>query len=396
MTFLMPSQTQQSQAASSQDFTGKADQHVPTFNNVQSEYKEFKRRCDIYAAKMKIAKRSNETVYNIMTLLTGRAWDCVEDLQVSDLAKENAYDVVMDRLDKAFKYEALTELPQDFENFFIKMQRKAGQTVQDFETEYLHLERKLINLHKIDIPEKIRAWWFLRRAGLTREQRQLILTQLGESNLTLDRAMKAMNFIIGQDSKLDGGRQPRHYGGNYKAISYAADDQEGYDDDEVYWNEEEDEQDQVDWSEEYYDQTYAATDEPDHDDAYDVHEYDDVFASYVEAKSQLNRMRTSRGYYPVVAMVQGPVVGGSERKGPSKGKVVENPRASMVEERVEAVLPRKAVRSIELKMHLVVKFVFVVEDLAIGPGIALFSLEPVRRRERLMMISRISKWWQRW
>lgn len=317
----MPPQAQQSQAAGSQDFTGKADQHVPTFSNVQSEYKEFRRRCDIYAAKMKIAKRSNETVYNIMTLLTGRAWDCVEDLQVSDLAKENAYDVVMDRLDKAFKYEALTELPQDFENFFINMQRKAGQTVQDFETEYLHVERKLINIHKIDIPEKIRAWWFLRRSGLTREQRQLVLTQLGEGNLTLDRAMKAVNFIIGQDSKLDGGRQPRHHQhGSYKAVSYAADEQGGDDDDDVWWNEEEDEQDQVDWSEDYYDQTYAANDDPDHDDAFDVQEYDDVFASYVEAKSQLNRMRTSRGYYPVVAMVRGPVVGGGDRKPPSKGK----------------------------------------------------------------------------
>ena len=198
----------------------------------------------------------------------------------------------MDRLDKAFKYEALTELPQDFENFFIKMHRKAGQTVQDFETEYLHVERKLINIHKIDIPEKIRAWWFLRRSGLTREQRQLVLTQLGEGNLTLDRAMKAVNFIIGQDSKLDGRRQPRHHHGSYKAVSYAADEQGGEDDDDdddeddddddddddVWWNEEEDEQDQVDWSEDYYDQTSAATDDPDHDDAFDVQEYDDVFA----------------------------------------------------------------------------------------------------------------------
>ena len=57
-------------------------------------------------------------------------------------------------------------------------------------------------VHKIELPEKIRAWWFLRRSGLTRDQRQL--TQLGDSNLTLDKAIKAMNFIIGQDSKVDG------------------------------------------------------------------------------------------------------------------------------------------------------------------------------------------------
>ena len=318
----MPPQTAQSSVAQQADFTGKADQHVPTFSGVQSEYKEYRRRCDIYAAKMKIAKRASETVYNIVTLLQGRAWDCVEDLQVSDLAKENAYDVVMERLDKAFKYESLTELPQDFENFFIKMQRKSGQTVQDFETEYLHLERKLTNIHKIDLPEKIRAWWFLRRSGLTREQRQLVLTQLGETNLSLDRAMKAVNFIIGQDSKLDGERHFRKSNTSYKAVSYAAEeDVIDNEDDEVWWNEDEDGLDNyVDWSEEYYDPTYAAVDEPELENIYDVSEYDDVFASYVEAKSQLNRMRTSRGYYPVVAMVQGPVSGGGDRKGSSKGK----------------------------------------------------------------------------
>lgn len=54
-------------------YTGKADNYVPTFSGKQSDYREFKRRCDIYAAKMKLAKRENETVYNLVTLLTGRA-----------------------------------------------------------------------------------------------------------------------------------------------------------------------------------------------------------------------------------------------------------------------------------------------------------------------------------
>ena len=44
------------------------------------------------------------------------------------------------------------------------------------------------------------------------DQRQLILTQLGDSNLTLDKAIKAMNFIIGQDSKVDGASSTRNKG----------------------------------------------------------------------------------------------------------------------------------------------------------------------------------------
>lgn len=60
-------------------YTAKADSYVPTFSGRQSDYREFKRRCELYAAKMKIAKRETETVFNIVTLLTGRAWDCVDD-----------------------------------------------------------------------------------------------------------------------------------------------------------------------------------------------------------------------------------------------------------------------------------------------------------------------------
>eukprot|EP00435_Cladocopium_sp_Y103_P033140 s4100_g8.t1 len=125
-------------SAGDETFTGKADSFVPTFFGKQSDYKEFRRRCDIYAAKMRLAKRENETVFNIVTLLKGQAWDCLEDLGIEDLAKETAYKTVFDRLDKFFKFDPLTELPSpsDFEAYFIKLQRKTGQTVQQYQTEY--------------------------------------------------------------------------------------------------------------------------------------------------------------------------------------------------------------------------------------------------------------------
>ena len=313
--------TSPSEASASTDFTGKADQHVPTFSGKQSDYKEFRRRCDIYAAKMKIAKRQNETVFNLVTLMSGQAWDCVEDMTVDDFAKDNAYDLVMARLDRAFQYEAMTELPQDFENYFVKMQRKAIQTLQEYQAEYLHIERRLTSVHKIDLPEKIRSWWFLRRSGLTKEQRQLVLTQLGESNLNLDKMMKAMNFIIGQDSKLDN-RWARASSSSYKSAAYAVEeDDEHYGDfdyeDEVFYGDDY-EEDAVDWNEDYYEPAY--TTEETAENLYDVAEYDDIFASYIEAKSQLNRMRTSRGFYPVVAMVQNPGESSGGPMQPRKGK----------------------------------------------------------------------------
>ena len=217
----------------------------------------------------------------------------------------------------------MTELPSDFESYFVKMQRRNSQTLQEYQAEYLHTERRLTMVHKIELPEKIRAWWFLRRSGLTRDQRQLILTQLGDSNLTLDKAIKAMNFIIGQDSKVDGASSRWNKGStSYKTNAYLAEDDEAWCDDEVYleWDDYEAEGNEVlDGDETYY--YDAENDTSPIDNAFNVDEYDDVFASYIDAKNHLNRMRTSRGFYPVVAMVQQPPLRDGGKGGKSKARV---------------------------------------------------------------------------
>lgn len=69
------------------------------------------------------------------------------------------------RLDSGFRYDPLTELPDDFETFFVKLQRKGGQTLQDYMTDFTKAERRLKNSHQVDLPEKVKAWWFLRKAG---------------------------------------------------------------------------------------------------------------------------------------------------------------------------------------------------------------------------------------
>ena len=75
--------------------------------------------------------------------------------------------------------------------------------LQDYQGEFTKVERKLQATHSVKLPEKVRTWWFLRRSGVSREQRQLILTHVGAENLDVDRVQKAMNFILGQDSKPD-------------------------------------------------------------------------------------------------------------------------------------------------------------------------------------------------
>ena len=302
--------------------TGKADQYVPVFDNSQRSYKEFRKRCELYRVKMELAGRKQETIFNIVTLLTGKAWDMIDDLSTETLQSEGGYNAVFERLDRGFKYEPLTELPEDFETFFVKLSRKPSQTLQEYAAEFSRAERQLRVTHSVTLPEKVLSWWYLRRSGIGREQRQLVLTNVGADNLSLENVQKAMNFILGQDSRLE----PR-WGKSKTDVFYhdelPADEYDPTSDDweQVYWQD--DDGSGAPWpdqDEDYYDNDAAPAEE----DIFDVDEFDNVFASYTDAKAKLNNMRVSRGFYPVVALVdrgnnQGPRPGGAG-KGRGKGK----------------------------------------------------------------------------
>ena len=62
--------------------------------------------------------RGSEVVYNQVTMLTGKAWDLVEDMTMEQMSAAGAYEEVFKRLDSGFRYDPPTELPDDFEQFF--------------------------------------------------------------------------------------------------------------------------------------------------------------------------------------------------------------------------------------------------------------------------------------
>ena len=107
--------------------TARLDNYVPTFNNVQKDYREYRKRAEIYKKKMDLGNRGSEVVYNLVTMLTGKAWDLVEDMSMEQMPAAGAYDEVFRRLDGGFRYDPLTELPDDFEQFCMKLQRRNNQ-----------------------------------------------------------------------------------------------------------------------------------------------------------------------------------------------------------------------------------------------------------------------------
>ena len=72
--------------------TAKLDNFVPTFSNVQKDYKEFRKRAEIYKKKMELGNRSGEVVYNLVTMMHGKSWDLVEDMSLEQLSAPDAFE----------------------------------------------------------------------------------------------------------------------------------------------------------------------------------------------------------------------------------------------------------------------------------------------------------------
>eukprot|EP00438_Fugacium_kawagutii_P022679 Skav224903 [mRNA] locus=scaffold1112:428999:432383:- [translate_table: standard] len=94
----------------------------------------------------------------------------------------------------------------------------------------------------------------------------------------------------------------------------------------------------IDEGQDYYEDEAFLT-EP-NDSVYDVDEYDHVLANYQDAKARLNAMRTSRGFFPVVAMMpnqmpHSPSSSPARGKGRGKGKQKSKGKTSPSSPRME-------------------------------------------------------------
>ena len=334
-------------SAASRPYAAKAHEYVPEFSNKATDYKEFKKRVILYEKKMALANRKGETAFNVMAALTGRAWDAVEDMDMAELESDQGTKKLLDRLDSVFKFDAITELPADFETFFMHTHRRRNQTIQEYTADYERQLRRLES-HNVTLPDKVIGWFYLRRAGLKQDQRQMVMSTLSVEKISLETVRKALNFVIGQDSTPIGDISPSgKWQKKNESIYYEDEWPQSQDWDEIDFEDEA--------AETYYqwDDADAAyyEDEQEVDAAFPAEEaaaeYDEIYAAYVEARQKVNQMRLSRGFYPVVAMIDGnqrePNYKGSPkgRKGKSKkgkGSSKQAPRPPQAKARGRSAL----------------------------------------------------------
>lgn len=119
--------TTSSTSASNLDVVSTKDTYIPLFSGAPQDYKEWRKRINIYYQKMELTNRKAEAVLNLQGSLQGTAWKLVEDFNPDDAGKDTAWKYLK-KLDAAFQYDARVQLPSDFESYF-NLQRSPGQTL---------------------------------------------------------------------------------------------------------------------------------------------------------------------------------------------------------------------------------------------------------------------------
>ena len=255
----------------------------------------------------------------IVGSLTGLAWTAVEELvdEPEELEKPEALQKVLALLDARFALEKSTELPDAFEEYFYRGNRKPRETLFDY-VQRTRQSTKKVKEFKIELPDKVQGWLLLRRAGLTAEQKALIMAQVG-SDLAFDKVVAALQNTLGQTQVMTEKRGGKQYLQQDELEDAAADDSwyddeqddvyyddDGYGEDDYYYDDDNDDDEYGDDAEEG---AICLTGGGD----YDVDEFDDVYSNYLDARKQMAALRSSRGFYPIVALAP-------DRAGPGSGK----------------------------------------------------------------------------
>ena len=229
---------------------------------------------------MVLAKRKGESILNIVGSLSGSAWRLVEDFDVSKAEEDNAFQDLMKLLDQHFEYDSRVQLPSDFDGYF-NLSRRAGQTLLSFVTEHDELNRRL-EKHNVTLPDAVQGWHLLRKANLTREQKQLIT--LRAPQLEKKKVIEAMYLVLGQDFKAGG----HHYGADRRGFhGHRSFKQRGYvaqDEDALEY-----EYDDGEWSVDYGDGAYYEWDGDDPDAAGEPWPYEEDFdsqAAYFQTETE--------------------------------------------------------------------------------------------------------------
>ena len=115
-------------------------------------YREYRKKVEIYAARMAVSGKEETVGLDILGSLRGKAWDATEDLAIDQVATAKGWQAILSRLDHVFKLDARTELPSQFENVFYKTGPQHRETLVDYISRFAQSYRR-VREHFIELPK---------------------------------------------------------------------------------------------------------------------------------------------------------------------------------------------------------------------------------------------------
>ena len=164
-------------------------------------YRSFRRRVEVY---MRCCRRRGqeaviEGAFLLMQQFGKTAWDACEEISLDELETPRAFDVLLEALDKLYRYDENVEQPNRCEEFFNAFCRKKGETLQD----YLHRHRQLVlKLQEVQLPlpDGLVGWHLLSRAGIPQWQEPTVKSACG-NKLEPKRVEEVLKQMFGADSR---------------------------------------------------------------------------------------------------------------------------------------------------------------------------------------------------
>ena len=80
-------------------------------------YNTLRTKVEVYAARARSKESEEVAGLELMQGLRGRAWEAAEDIDIPDVEEEKGWMMILGALDRSHRYDQVTELPADFENF---------------------------------------------------------------------------------------------------------------------------------------------------------------------------------------------------------------------------------------------------------------------------------------
>eukprot|EP00435_Cladocopium_sp_Y103_P004774 s5094_g1.t1 len=253
--------------------------------------------------------RKSKCVLKLLGSLQGTAWKLVEDFDLEKASSDTALKDILALLDAAFQYDSKVEMPADFAAYFESQGRRSGQSLLQFITDHEDRRRR-VEKHGVKFPAEVQGWHLLAKSNISKEQKQMVMIQA--NSLERAKIQQALYSILGTDykhshvpanpSRWSSSSRPSGKGRGY----YVDEDNNAYDDDAwgymaedddlAYYEyddgaSEEDGFDEFDQDAAYYQESGDAFIADDY--GYDPAEYDECFASYVDARRRFNELRMS-------------------------------------------------------------------------------------------------------